>query len=120
MVFGGLTFFAVRFVNTHKYLFSNTTNFYVYGKAGFVSTTVRTFELESNKSNLGKNGTGRIVVKVPVGTEVVASSSVKNKKLSFNDISTGDIVQVYCKESTLANGENEVTAVKIIKKYNSN
>ena len=105
---------ALNYVNTHKDLFSQETRYYVYGKVGFVSNTVRTFEIESNKSNLYKGGRGRVIVSVPAGAKIL-SSETKNEKLELNDIKSGDIVQVYCKESTL-NAE-ELTAVKIVRKY---
>lgn len=114
-IIGGVLFMALNYVQTHKDLFTQKTRYYVYGKVGFVSSTVRTFDIESNKSNLYKGGNGRIVVSVPIGTKIL-SSETKNEKIDLNDINSGDIVQVYCKESTL-NGEDKITAVKIVRKY---
>lgn len=115
VIFGGIAFMAVNYIDTHKELFSQETRYYVYGKVGFVSSTVRTFELESNKSNLYKGGSGRVVVTVPVGTKIT-SSDTKNDSLDLSEIKAGDIVQVYCKESTLTDDE-KLTAVKIVRKY---
>ena len=116
LVFGGLTWMALHYVETHKDLFNNETRFYVYGKAGFISTTVRTFEMDSTKSNLYKGGSGRVVVKVPVGTKIL-SSERSNKEIKLEDLKSGDILQVYCKESTLTDSDSELTAVKIVRKY---
>ena len=118
IIFGGLLYMALTYVNSHKYLFSNESSFYVYGTTGFISTTVRTLELESNKSNLTNGGTGRIVVKVPLNTKII-SSGIKSKEIKIEDIKSGDVVQVYCKESSLKNGDNEVTAVRIVRKYSN-
>ena len=115
-VIGGLLYMGLHYVDTHRDLFSNETRFYVYGKSGFISNTVRTLELDSNKTNFYKGGKGRIIVKIPVGTKILESES-KNKELKMEDLKVGDILQVYCKENALANGTNEVTAVKIIRKY---
>lgn len=115
-VIGGLIYMALHYVDTHRELFSNETRFYVYGQTGFISNTVRTLDLESNKTNLYNGGKGRIIVKVPVGTKIV-SSEAKNTELKLDELKVGDILQVYCKENTLADGTNEVTAVKIVRKY---
>lgn len=115
LVIGGILFMAINYVDTHKELFSQETRYYVYGKVGFVSSAVRTFEIESNKSNLYKGGSGRVVVMVPVGTKVT-SYDTKNEKLDLSEIKAGDIVQVYCKESSLTD-DGKLTAVKIVRKY---
>lgn len=116
VVFGGLLVMALNYVNTHKDLFSAETRYYVYGRTGFISNTIRTLDVESNKTNLHNGGKGRIVVKVPVGTKIL-SSETRNKEIKLEDIRSGDVLQIYCKENTLSDGQNEVTAVKIIRKY---
>jgi len=113
-VIAGLLFMALHYVDTHKELFSNQTNFYVYGRAGFISNTVRTLELESTKSNFYKGGEGRVVVKVPATAKIIDS---KGKELKLNELSQGDVLQVYCKESSIGGDSDEVTAVKIVRKY---
>lgn len=116
-IIGGVLYMALNYIDTHKDLFSQETRYYVYGKVGFISNSVRTFEIESNKSNLYKGGSGRIIVSVPVGAKIL-SSETRNEKLELSEIKAGDIVQVYCKESTL-NNEDKLTAVKIVRKYKS-
>lgn len=116
VIFGGMLYMALNYVESHKYLFTNNSSYYVYGRAGFISTTVRTLELDSTKSNLYKGGEGRVVVKIPNGTKIM-TSGVKNKNIKLEDIKSGDVLQVYCKENTLKDGEDEVTAVRIVKIY---
>ncbi len=115
-IFGGLLYMALHYVDTHRELFGKDTRFYVYGQAGFISNTVRTLEIESNKTNLYKGGKGRIIVKVPIGTKMY-NYKLKDEEIKLEDLKVGDILQVYCKENTLADGTNEVTAVKIVRKY---
>lgn len=116
LVIGGLVWMSVNYVQTHKEIFSAKTRFYVYGKTGFISTAVRTFEMDSTKTNLFKGGSGRVIVNVPVGTKILTSES-SNKEIKLEDLKSGDILQVYCKESSIEG--DEVTAVKIIKKYDN-
>ena len=116
VIFGGMLYMALNYVENHKYLFTNNSSYYVYGRAGFISTTVRTLELDSTKSNLYKGGEGRVVVRIPSGTKIM-TSGLKNKDLKLTDIKSGDILQVYCKETTLKDGNNEVTAVRIVRMY---
>ena len=80
-VIGGLIWLSVNYVQTHKEIFSAETRFYVYGKTGFISTAVRTFEMDSTKTNLYKGGSGRVIVNVPVGKKIL-SSEKKNKEIN--------------------------------------
>ena len=107
LIFGGLTFMAVNYVNNHKYLFSKDTSFYVYGKAGLVSNSIRTIDLDSNKTNFAQGGKGRIIVKVPRGTKIVSSEN-KNKQIKLDDIKSGEVLQIFCEKNYTING-NEVT-----------
>lgn len=116
VVLGGLVWMSLNYVQTHKEIFESETRYYVYGRAGFISTTVRTFEIDSTKTNLYKGGSGRVVVKVPVGTKIFSSETI-NKEIKLEDLKSGDVLQVYCKESTASSDNNEVVAVKIVRKY---
>lgn len=115
-VLGGLIWMSINYVQTHRDIFESETRFYVYGKAGFISTSVRTFEMDSTKTNLFKGGSGRVIVNVPVGTKIL-SSETTNKEIKLEDLKPGDVLQVYCKESGASSDNNEVTAVKIVRKY---
>ena len=115
VVFGGLAFWAVSYVDSHKDLFSNNSTFYVYGRVTFVGESIGKIEMISTKTNFGKGGTGELIVKTSRGTDVIANKS--EKKLSVGDLNMGDYVRVYCEENKLDEGDNEVTAVKIVRVY---
>ncbi len=117
VVFGGLTFWAVNYAYTHKDLFSEETRFYVYGRVSFVGESIGKIEVVSTKSNFIKGGKGNIIVKTGFNTKVYVNRS--DKTISVGDLKAGDIVQVYCKENSLEEDENQVTAVKIVRLYDS-
>lgn len=99
---------------TEKPTFSNN---YIVGKVLIVGKSLDKINIRLMNTNMPKEDQKDIVVNVTSSTNyMVKEDNQVLKSIEIDDLKLGDIVTVYCKETNLKNGRDEITAKKIIKK----
>ena len=120
LVLGSIIFMSVKYIEKNEEVFSKQTNYFVYGKIDFMSKTLKEIKLDSIRSSYPASGKGEILIKLNNLTSYTDKTNINNKQIGLNDIDNGDIVLIYCEEKKINPEAKELTAVKVIKKYNAN
>ncbi|MEG1009629.1 MAG: hypothetical protein RSF67_07465, partial [Clostridia bacterium] len=104
--------FVIGFVYKNSFIYSMNAKYYIYGRASFVSTSTNTIRMSSIRTNFITGGKGDFDVRVTSRTQIIDENKDK-QKVKLSDISSGNQIQVFCKESELKSNE-KATAVRIV------
>lgn len=117
-VVGVIGFFGYNYLEKEEVeYFESVSSNYIVGKVQFVGKSVDKIRIKYVKGNIPISKKGEIVVHVNGMTKYLLKRSYEPEvSISIDNLKIGDNVTVYCKENSLMDGKNEITAKKIIKK----
>ena len=114
----GIGYFGLNFFEKEQVAYLDSlSNNYVVGKVQFVGRSVDKVNLKFLSSNIPIKNKEVITVDINTRTKFLLNGEdKKNVRTTIDEIKVGDIVTVYCKESSTKTNETIITAIKIVKK----
>lgn len=114
----GIGYMCFNYIEKAEMAYKKTaTNNFVIGRVEFVGNSVNKVNINYINSNISGNTKGKLTVKLKGSTQIlVQDSNNRQKSVKSNELKIGDIVTIYCPESSIDEANPEITARKIMKK----
>lgn len=114
----GIGFMCFNYVEKAEVAYKKTAvNNFVIGRVEFVGNSVNKVNINYINSNIKGSNKGKLTVKLKGSTQILIQDNNNNQKsVKPSELKIGDIVTIYCPETSINEINPEITAKKIMKK----